>query len=52
MSAFGSKADIALLRCTCLLLTQSGHFIPGEGIELTQINAANPTLVAQSQEKI
>ena len=25
MSAFGGKADIELVRCTCLLLTQSGH---------------------------
>ena len=25
MSAFGGKADIGLVRCTCLLLTQSGH---------------------------
>ena len=25
MSAFGGKADIAVLHCTCPLLTQSGH---------------------------
>ena len=24
-AAIGRKADIALLHCTCLLLTQSGH---------------------------
>ena len=25
MSAFGGKADMALLHCKCPLLTQSGH---------------------------
>ena len=25
MSAFGGKANTTILRCTCLLLTQSGH---------------------------
>ena len=25
MSAFGGKADMAVLHCTCLLMTQSGH---------------------------
>ena len=27
MSAFGGKADMTRLRCTCPLLTQSGHGI-------------------------
>jgi len=27
MSAFGRKADIRLVQCTCLLLTQSGHWL-------------------------
>ena len=25
MSAFGGKADMRLVHCTCLLMTQSGH---------------------------
>ena len=34
MSAFGGKADIGLLRCTCLLLTQSGHWPPSSVLVL------------------
>ena len=29
MSAFAGKADMNVLHCTCLLLTQSGHSLVG-----------------------
>ena len=51
MSAFGGKADMAVLHCTCLLLTQSGHHL-GLGSNSIPVRAygmlglrANPELL-------
>ena len=35
ISAFGSKADI-VMRCTCLLLTESGHWSPFPECQLSR----------------
>ena len=38
MSAFGGKADMTVLHCTCLLLTQSGHWAPTFRLPAAQIS--------------
>ena len=54
MSAFGGKADMDFLRCTCLLLTQSGRrrYSPIQKIDLQNaghLSANRGTLTSKAE---